>query len=308
MRIGIFIGSVGSSADLEGQVQQAVDAENDGFDSFWSAQVAGIDALTLFALAGQKTKRIQMGTAVVPTFPRHPVVLAQQALTANAAMSGRLDLGIGLSHRPAVEDRWGLPFERPALHMQEYLTVLRTLVDKGSVEFSGEVFRVNAAIDVPSASTFPILIAALAPRMLRIAGELSEGTITWMVGPKTLESHIGPRINAAAEAVGRPKPRICAGFPIAVTDDPVAARQQAAENFVRYGQLPSYRRMLDIEGVESPVDIAIVGSEDEVEGQLRAVADAGATELLASIFPVGDDEDASVSRTRALLKLLVGKI
>ena len=119
---------------------------------------------------------------------------------------------------------------------------------------------------------------------------------------------LAPRINAAAEAVGRPKPRICAGFPIAVTDDPIAARQQAAENFVRYGQLPSYRRMLDIEAVESPADIAIVGSEDEVESQLRAIADAGATELLASIFPVGDDEEASVSRTRALLKSLIGKI
>ena len=308
MRIGIFIGSMGASSGLEGQVEQAVDAENDGFDSFWSAQVAGVDALTLFALAGQRTERIRMGTAVVPTFPRHPVMLAQQALTANSATGGRLDLGIGLSHRLTVEERWGLPFERPARHMSEYLTVLRSLVDGGSARFDGEIFRVNADIDVPSAETFPILVAALAPRMLRIAGEQAEGTVTWMVGPQTLRTHVVPRISAAAADADRPAPRVCVGLPIAVTDDSVGARLRAAENFGRYGLLPSYRRMLDIEGVESPADIAVVGSEDEVAEQLRVVAEAGATEMLASIFPDGDDEEASVARTRSLLKSLVGKL
>ena len=308
MKIGIFIGSMGASSGLMGQVQQAVDAENDGFDSFWSAQVAGVDALTLFALAGQRTERIRMGTAVVPTFPRHPVMLAQQALTANAATGGRIDLGIGLSHRPTVEERWGLPFERPAQHMSEYLSVLRSLVEDGSAHFEGEVFRVNADIDVPSAEPFPILVAALAPRMLRIAGRQAEGTVTWMVGPTTLRTHIVPRITASAADAGRPAPRVCVGLPISVTDDPVGARLQAAEHFGRYGLLPSYRRMLDIEGVESPADIAVVGSEDEVTEQLSVVAETGATELLASIFPHGDDEEASVARTRALLKSLIGKL
>ena len=308
MKIGIFIGSMGASSGLMGQVQQAVDAENDGFDSFWSAQVAGVDALTLFALAGQRTERIRMGTAVVPTFPRHPVMLAQQALTANAATGGRIDLGIGLSHRPTVEERWGLPFERPAQHMSEYLSVLRSLVDGGSARFEGDVFRVNADIDVPSAEPFPILVAALAPRMLRIAGQQAEGTVTWMVGPRTLRTHVVPRISAAASDAGRPAPRVCVGLPIAVTDDPVGARLRAAEHFGRYGLLPSYRRMLDIEGVESPADIAVVGSEDEVTEQLAVVAEAGATELLASIFPHGDDEEASVARTRALIKSLIGKL
>ena len=308
MKIGIFIGSMGASSGLMGQVQQAVDAENDGFDSFWSAQVAGVDALTLFALAGQRTERIRMGTAVVPTFPRHPVMLAQQALTANAATGGRIDLGIGLSHRPTVEERWGLPFERPAQHMSEYLSVLRSLVEGGSAHFEGEIFRVNADIDVPSAEPFPILVAALAPRMLRIAGEQADGTVTWMVGPRTLRTHVVPRITAAASDADRPAPRVCVGLPISVTDDPVGARLQAAEHFGRYGLLPSYRRMLDIEGVESPADIAVVGSEDEVTEQLAVVAEAGATELLASVFPHGDDEEASVARTRALLKSLIGKL
>ena len=308
MKIGIFIGSMGASSGLAGQVQQAVDAENDGFDSFWSAQVAGVDALTLFALAGQRTERIRFGTAVVPTFPRHPVMLAQQALTANAATGGRLDLGIGVSHQPTVEERWGLAFERPAQHMSEYLSVLRSLTTDGSARFEGELFRVNADIDVPDAAPFPILLAALAPRMLRIAGERAEGTVTWMVGPKTLREHVAPRINAAADGAGREQPRVCVGLPIAVTDDPTAARLLAAEHFGRYGHLPSYRRMLNIEGVESPADVAVVGSEDEVAEQLRVVAGSGATELLASIFPVGGDEEASAARTRALLKSLVGKL
>ena len=196
MRIGLFIGSVGAAQDLNGQVQQIADAEADGFDSFWSAQILGVDALTLFALAGQRTERIEMGTAVVPTFPRHPLVLAQQSLTTQAAIDGRLTLGIGLSHKPVIEDRFGLSFERPALHMREYVTVLQELVHKGSVSFKGQVFSVNAGLQMPDATPFPILIAALGPMMLRIAGELAEGTVTWMVGQKTLDTHIVPRINA----------------------------------------------------------------------------------------------------------------
>ena len=309
MRIGIFIGSVGAGGDLDGQVEQVVTAEKDGFDSFWSAQVLGVDALTLIALAGQRTKRIEMGTAVVPTFPRHPMALAQQALTTQAAAGGRLTLGIGLSHRPMVEGRLGLQFDRPVLHMQEYISVLRRLVHEGRVEFSGQVFQVNGTIQVPSATPCPILIAALGPRMLRIAGELAEGTVTWMTGRKTLDSHIVPRINSAADAAGRPKPRICVGVPIAVTDNLAAAREQASRLFKRYGQLTSYRRMLDMEGVEEPADMAIVGNEPEVERQLRSLAEAGATDLLAAIFPSSDeDEEGSVARTRALLKGLIGKI
>lgn len=308
MRIGVFIGTVGAAPDLEGQVRQVVEAEEDGFDSFWSAQILGVDALTLIALAGQKTQRIEMGTAVVPTFARHPLVMAQTALSAQAASGGRLTLGMGVAHRPTVEGRLGLSFDRPAQHMLEYLTVVRALVERRSVEYSGEVLNVNVAIDVGEVEPFPILIAALAPRMLRIAGEMTEGTITWMTGPKTVAGHILPRLTAAAQEAGRPQPRVCVGVPIAVTDDGPAGREKAATVFQRYGQLPSYRRMLDIEGVEAPEDVVIVGNEEEVEDKLRRIADAGATDLLAATFPVGDDEKASVARTRSLLKSLVGKI
>ena len=307
MRIGLFIGSLGAADSLEGQIQQVVDAERDGFDSLWSAQILGVDALTLFALAGPRTSRIEMGTGVVPTYPRHPMALAQQALTTNAATGGRLALGVGVSHRPVVEQRFRMPFEPPALHMEEYLTILRRLVHEGEVDFQGQLFGANAEIHVPDARPFPILVAALGPRMLRVAGSLSEGTVTWMVGPRTLRDHIVPRINASAESAGRPRPRACVALPVAVADDASAARRTAAQLFQRYGSLPSYRRMLDKEGVDGPADVAVVGNEEEVEEQLRVLAEAGTTDFVAAIFPADEDE-AGVERTRSLLARLVGRI
>ena len=307
MRIGLFIGSLGAADSLEGQVQQVVDAERDGFDSLWSAQILGVDALTLFALAGPRTSRIEMGTGVVPTYSRHPIALAQQALTTNAATGGRLTLGVGVSHRPVVEQRFRMRFDPPARHMEEYLTILRSLVHEGAVDFQGKLLGTNAEIRVPSARPLPILIAALGPRMLRIAGDLSEGTVTWMVGPRTLRDHIVPGITSAAESAGRPSPRVCVALPVAVTDDASAARRTAAQLFHRYGSLPSYRRMLDREGVAGPAEVAVVGNEEEVEEQIRGLAEAGATDFIAGIFPADEDE-AGVERTRALLARLVGRI
>ena len=308
MRIGNFIGTMGAADTVQGQAQQAVEAEADGFDSLWTAQVAGVDALTMLALAGDRTSGIELGTAVVPTYPRHPMALAQQALTTQAASGGRLLLGIGLSHRPNVEGRWGLSFHAPAQHMYEYLTILNSLMRTGSVDFQGLHYNVTGEIQRMTDTPPTVCIAALAPRMLRIAGERASGTITWMVGPRTLEEHIVPRITSAAEDAGRPAPRVCVGLPVCVTDDRQAGFEAASGFFGRYGSLPSYRRMLDIEGVESPAEVAIIGNEAEVEAQLRALSDAGATDYLASIFPTGDDAEVSASRTRDLLKSLVGKV
>ena len=308
MRIGNFIGTMGAADSVQGQARQAVEAEADGFATLWTAQVAGVDALTMLALAGDRTQSIELGTAVVPTYPRHPMALAQQALTTQAASGGRLLLGIGLSHRPNVEGRWGLSFHAPAQHMDEYLTILNSLMETGSVDFQGRHFNVSGEIQRMTDTPPTVCIAALAPRMLRIAGEKASGTITWMVGPKTLEEHIVPRITAAAEGVGRPAPRVCVGLPICVTDDRQAGFEAASGFFGRYGGLPSYRRMLDIEGVESPAEVAIIGDEAEVEERLRGLSEAGATDFLASIFPVGDDAEVSVSRTRELLKSLAGKV
>ena len=308
MRIGLFIGTMGAAETLAGQVAQSAEAESDGFDSFWTAQVAGVDALTLLALCGGATREIELGTAVVPTYPRHPMALAQQALTAQAAAGGRLLLGIGVSHRPVVEDRWGMSFRTPASHMDEYLTILQSLMETGSVDFAGEHFRVSGEIARLTDSPPSVCVAALAPRMLRMAGERADGTITWMVGARTLETHVVPRISRAANAAGRPAPRVCVGLPICVTDDAGAGFESASAYFHRYGGLPSYRRMLDVEGVESPAEVAIIGDETEVETRLRALASAGATDFLASIFPTGDDPEGSVARTRGLLKSLVGKV
>lgn len=305
MQIGIFLGG---AENVEQQVQQVIEAEEDGYPSVWFGQIFGSDALTTIALAGQKTKRIEMGTSVVPTYPHHPFTLAQQALTVQVATGGRLALGIGLSHQPVIEGMWGLSYEKPARHMREYLSVLRPLITEGKVAFTGETFRVTGGVNVPGATPCPILIAALAPMMLRIAGELADGTVTWMTGPKTIESHIVPGISKSAERAGRPAPRVCVALPVAVTDDAAAAREQAAQLFQIYGQLPNYKRMLDKEGVAGPADVAIVGDESAVERQLRVMASAGATDLLAAIYPVGDDEEASMARTRELLKSLIGKV
>jgi len=305
-------GGRGGAIELHSFVQEVVQAEKDGFDSIWMPQVFAsgqvFDALTLLSLAAAKTSRIALGTAVVPTFPIHPLTLAKHALTAQIASDGRLTLGIGLSHRPMIEDVMGLSYEEPARHMEEYLSVLRPLLDEGKVDFAGRFFNVKAQFHVPGALHVPVVVAALAPMMLRIAGEQADGTFTWMAGPKTVESHVVPRIRKAAEAVDRPPPRVCVGMPLAVTDDPQRARAQAAKTYQRYGELVNYRRMLDLEGVEGPSEVALIGNEAEVADQLIAYADAGATDFLASIFPEGDDEEGSLARSMALLKSLVGKI
>jgi len=305
MKLAIFFGG---PQDVAGQVQAVVDAERDGFEGIWFGQVFGPDAMTVLAIAGTKTSRIELGTSVVPTYPRHPHAMAQQALTVQAASNGRFNLGIGLSHAPVVEGMWGMSYERPAVHMREYLSVLLPLVREGRASFSGEMFRVNASVSVPDAKPLPVLIAALAPMMLRMCGEMTDGTITWMTGPKTLESHIVPRLSRAAEAAGRPRPRVVVGLPVAVTDDPAGAREKAARSFQVYGSLPNYQRVLGIEGAGGPADVAIVGTEAEVERQILAVASAGATDFLAAAFPVGDDPHASLGRTRECLKWLVGKV
>ncbi len=305
MRIGLFFDQPVppvQMADLIGQ------AERDGFDSYWMSHIFSSDALTVLALAGARTSRIELGTSVVPIYGRHPFALAQQALTTQAAAGGRLALGIGLSHRVVVENMWGMSYEKPAAYMREYLSVLGPLLREGRVDHNGERFRVNAGLQVPGATPPTLLIAALAPVMLRMAGELADGTITWMTSIKAVETHIVPKITKAAEQAGRPQPRVCVGLPIAVMDDPAAARERAASVFQIYGQLPNYQRVLKRGGAESPADVALVGGEAEVERQVRALASAGATDFAAVIFPVGDDASASIARTRVLVQGLIGKV
>lgn len=306
MKIGIGIGDIaGRPVEIDDLIAQTQRAEKDGFASAWFANTFGIDALTTVALVGRETSRIPLGTAVVPTFTRHPIAMAQQALTAQAAARGRFSLGIGLSHQVVIEFMLGLSFAKPFTHMREYLAVLAALIRTGKVEFQGSEFRVNANVAVPGATPCPILLAALAPKMLALAGAEADGTITWMTGPKTLREYTLPRINEAAAKAGRPAPRVVVGLPIAVTADIESARERAGRAFQVYGSLPSYRAMLDREGAGGPADVAIVGDEDAVSEQLQQLAAAGVTELLAVPFPVGSDKRASLERTRALLLRLI---
>jgi len=309
MRIGLFVGALELMRDVAERLDRISDAERDGFDSYWLPQHFGADMLTVIAMAGMQTSRIELGTAVVPTYPRHPVALAQQALTAQVSTGGRLTLGIGVSHRSTIEDWLGLPYSHPARHIEEYMSVLRPLLHESGVDFSGRDYRVAVELQIPDADmvSCPVVMAALGPRMLEIAGRLADGVVTWMTGPETLREHVIPRARAAAAAAGNPEPRFCVGMPIAVTDHSERARSRADRLFQHYAVLPSYRAMLEREGVDSPGGIAIVGNEAEVEDQLRRLADIGATDLLATIFPV-DGSQTSFTRTRAFLQSLVGKI
>lgn len=302
MDIGIFGGDVTGAGGFDAVVEAARSAHADGFGSFWLPQIFGLDALSTLAVIGREVPGIELGTAVVPTYPRHPMVLAGQALTVQAASGGRLTLGIGLSHRIVIEQMFGYSFERPVRHMTEYLAALMPLLRQEQVAFHGEVVHAVGGITVPGAPPPPVLIAALGPRMLELAGREAAGTITWMVGPRTLSDHVVPTIAAAASSAGREPPRIVAAVPVCVTDDPAAVRERAARQLAVYGTLPSYRAMLDREGAAGPADIAVIGSAEQVRAGLERFADAGATTIVAA--EIGADPGER-DRTRELLRSLL---
>lgn len=305
MRIGIFGGEVGQGAggmdELVKAVQETVDQ---GFATYWLPQIFGLDALTALAVVGREVPEIELGTSVIPTYPRHPMMLASQALTTQKATNGRLALGIGLSHQIVVESMWGLSFDKPVRHMREYLSILRPLLYGESVAFQGESLSTSGGLTVDNPhGAPPILVAALGTQMLNVTGRLADGTITWMTGPATLAEHTVPTLRSAAAAAGRPEAvRIAAGLPICVTDDADAARERAARVFAVYGHLPSYRAMLDREGASGPADVALVGDEATVRSGVERLADAGVTDFLAAEFGTSESER---SRTRDLLRSLL---
>ncbi len=301
MRIGIF-GGLTATATIDDVVADVRTAEEQGFHSYWVPQIFGYDALTLLAVVGRETERIELGTSVIPTYPRHPAMLAAQALTTQQACGGRLTLGIGLSHQPVIEHMFGMSFDKPVRHLREYLDVLMPLVSGERVEAHGETISANLALDVPRTQPVPVQVAALGPQMLKLAGARTAGTITWMTGPRTIADHTAPTLRAAAEAAGNPEPFVTSGVPVCVTDDVDGTRARAAQVYAIYGQLPSYRAMLDREGLEGPADLAVIGDEATVSRRIQDFADAGVTDLAASEFASSDDERA---RTRALLRSLL---
>ena len=289
MRYGLTIDTGQPLPQVIEQVQRMADA---GFATAASSQIFGYDALTMLALAGQSVPGIGLATSVVPTYPRHPVMLAAQALTVQAATGGRLTLGIGLSHQIVVENVFGQSFDHPLRHMREYLAILMPVLRGEAASFQGEVLS----------GTTPVVVAALGPRMLELAGTVADGTATWMTGPATVRDHIVPTITGAAEAAGRPAPRVVVALPVCVTDDVDAARATAAQDFAVYGTLPSYRAMLDREQAAGPGDVAIVGSELAVTEQIASLDVAGATEFVGSIYGDPGERDRTFSLLAALAK------
>jgi 5,10-methylenetetrahydromethanopterin reductase len=297
MRIGIG----GGGGTIDAAVESVRRAKDAGYSSAWFSNIFGLDGMTACAVAGREVPEITLGTFVVPTYSRHPLYMAQQAMTTQAATGGRFILGIGLSHQIVIEGILGLSFDKPARHMREYLEVLMPILETGSVVHEGEVFRVNSSFGpIERMGTTPpkVVVAALGPVMLKLAGRLADGTATWMTGPNTIADHIAPTIRAAASEAGRPDPMVIAGVPVCVTDDPDAARADAENVFAIYGTLPSYRAMLDREGATGPGDIALVGDEDSVRNGIERYAEAGVTDL--NVAPFGD-----VERTAALIGSLL---
>ncbi len=288
MRIAAGIGTEAIGVPIPPQeiVAQARAAEEEGLRSAWCVHFSrGIDALTVLGLAAAQTRRIELGVGVVPTYPRHPVALAQQAATVQAVSGGRLTLGVGVSHRPVIEGMHGIPYVKPAEHMREYLSILGPLLTTGEVSFTGERYRADAQITVPGTQRVPVLVGGLSPRMVQLGGELADGVVTWLAGRRTLESQIVPQIRQAAADAGRPPPRIVAALPVAVWDDREQARQVASETFGRYAALPNYQRQFQREGVAAPADLAVVGSESAVEQELPSVRRDRGYGVLAGHLP-----------------------
>jgi F420-dependent oxidoreductase-like protein len=303
MRIGLV--ALGSRTDQV--VAQAQRAEADGFATLWFTGAVPGDPFVPMTLAARATTSIEVGTAVQQTYAAHPLLQAARAIGAAEAIgtSGRFTLGVGPSHRPAIEGRLGLSYDTPGRHTDEYVQILTALLRGEQVAFAGQEFTVNAGpLPLPEGLEVPVLVAALGPRLLRVAGQYTAGTIPWMANAQSIETHIAPLVRKAAAEAGRPAPRIAAGLPVAVHDDVAEARAAAAEQFANYGLLPNYQRILAHGGVSGPAEAAIVGDEASVTRQIEGLFEAGATDVWLPPFPVGPDRSASRARTRALLKEL----
>lgn len=296
---------IGVSLDLDGTVDQAIERarrlRDRGFRSLWSSQIFGPDTLTALAIVGRELPDVDLGTAVVPVQPRHPSMLAAQARTVQDAISGRLTLGVGLSHQVIVEGLWGIAFDRPVAYLREYLAALAPMLRGEPVNVRGELVSAVAtgAIGPQDVAAPRLVVAALGPKMLALAGTVTDGTVLWMTGRRTIAEHIRPSIDAAAAAAGRPRPSVICSLPVVVSDDPDAARAMVNDTFAVYATLPSYRAMLDREGVSDPAGVALIGSHDEVVDQLARLADAGVSEFSAVAVGSADQRHAALDAVLA---------
>lgn len=317
MRLGAMVGPERGryATKIERMVSDARWAEEAGLASLWIPQIPDdFDALTAAALVGQATERIEIGTAVVPIQPRHPVALAQQVLSTQAACGGRLALGLGVSHHWIIEEMMGLPYERPLATMRSYLDVLDVaLAGPGMVEVSNEHFDIANPLDITDITPTPVLLAALGPRMLALAGERTDGTILWMADEKAIEGHIAPGINGAAEQAGRAAPRVVAGVPVCLcSPGEVDAAVERTNRILSEAEIsPNYQRLMEQGEATAVGDLLAAGTESMIEARLRSFADAGATDVSIRVVPIGKGREQlleSSRRTREYLASLGGEI
>jgi F420-dependent oxidoreductase-like protein len=300
MRIGL----PGGGKTVDQMIQQAERAEAEGFTSLWYASAVAGDPMTAIAFAGRATSAIELGTSVLQSYTCHPTLQASRAAAVVAGMGwpDRFTLGIGPSHQPVIDGMHGMSYATPGRHTEEYVQILATLLRGQPVSFRGEEYTVNAGPpDLLDGAEIPVLVAALGPRLLRVAGAHAAGTILWMANATAIVRHVGPLITQAAQDAGRPAPRIVAGLPVAVHDNLDEAREAAAQQFAMYGTLPNYQRILAHGGANGPAAAAIVGNEASVRKQIEALFQAGATDVWAAPFAVGADRSRSRQRTRELL-------
>ncbi len=317
MRIGVMVGPERGrySSKVDRMLADARWAEAAGLASLWIPQIPDdFDALTAAALIGAQTSTIEVGTTVVPVQPRHPIALAHQALSTQAVCRGRLTLGLGVSHHWVVDEMLGLPYERPAPTMRAYLDVLdRALAGPGMVDVENELFRIHNPIDITDIVPTSVMIAALGPVMLRLAGERADGTILWLADERAIGSHVAPTINAAASAAGRPPPRIVAGVPVCLCrDDEVETAVSRANRVLSESEVsPNYQKLLDLGDARTVGDILAAGRESSIRSRLQSFADAGATDVSLRVVPIGDSRHeklASSRRTREYVASLAGSI
>ena len=305
MKIGILGKNARQGASLASLVDEVVGYEAQGFTSYWMQQASTFDALTMMGLIGYNTSKIELGIATIPTYPRHPGAMLHQASTVNVLAGGRLVLGIGPTAEPEYETL-GSNYDESVRHIRDYLSIVEQSgkPDDAELEDDDKANAENES-DYPEPQPHKVVVSALTPEMRRAAGHVANGVVTWMVSQKTIRNHTAPEVTKAAEDAGRDAPRIAVGLPVCVHDDKEQAVARANEVYDIYGELPTYRRQLDAQGVSDPGDIAVVGNESEVEAQLETFFDAGATEIVASIYPAGDDSRGSFARSIDCLRNLL---
>ncbi|MFK0294995.1 LLM class F420-dependent oxidoreductase [Streptomyces sp. NPDC090442] len=307
MTVGVALNPLTPANQIDASVELAKEAAAAGLRSAWFGQTFGADSPQLAAIVGREVPGLHVGTSAIPVFGRHPLIVSSQAQTAQAATHGRYHLGLALGTKLLTEGGFGLPFERPVARLREFLTALRQLTETGNADFHGELLTAATPIParVPGAeSGVPVLVAAMGPKALRASGELADGILPYLAGPRALAEHIVPAVTKAAEAAGRPAPRIVALVHGVVTDDVDAVRATATENLAFYEQVPSYARVIELSGAQRASDVAVIGNEETVAAEVQRYRDAGASEVVFAGTEMAGDADRR--RTWKLLGELAG--